>query len=172
MTFEPITSQEQFDAIFTARLARAKQKWEKESGLEDMRAQLEAKDDEIGQIQREHFHEAARRELVSRLKAGGVDSERRIERIMRHVDLDEIEADPDGAPNSIAIDGQLQSIHDDLPELLPEKFQMGAGSGYGSKERVNLDREPPLTADEVEAMSEEEINSNWDRVQGFLAGKR
>jgi hypothetical protein len=56
-----------------------------------------------------------------------------------------------------------------MPELL--KYELGAGSGIGSKKPV-LTQEKPLTREEVEKMSEEEVNSNWRRVQRFLQGER
>src|SRR5918993_5430397 len=98
-TFEPITSQEEFDERIKARLAREREKWEKESGDHDLRAQLEAKDDEIAEIRREHYRADARRAVVDELGAHGVTEEGRIERILRHVDLDEIERAEDGSPH-------------------------------------------------------------------------
>jgi hypothetical protein len=35
-----------------------------------------------------------------------------------------------------------------------------------------LDREKPLTEEDVSNMSESEINSNWERVKAFMAGQR
>jgi hypothetical protein len=56
-----------------------------------------------------------------------------------------------------------------MPELL--SYQLGAGSGIGSEKPV-LTQEKPLTREEVESMSEKEINSNWERVKTFMAGER
>jgi hypothetical protein len=56
-----------------------------------------------------------------------------------------------------------------MPELL--SYQLGSGSGIGSKTPV-LTQEKPLSREEVEKMSEEEVNSNWRRVQRFLQGER
>jgi hypothetical protein len=166
--FEPITTQEEFDARIKARLARERERWEKESGTEDLQARLAAKDEEIAQIQREHFRSDARRAIVDELGAHGVTEEGRIERILRHVDLDAIEPAEDGRPHSLSVRGQLADVSRDMPELL--SYKIGAGSG-GSKTPV-LTQEKPLTREEVEGMSENEINSRWDQVKAFMAGQR
>jgi hypothetical protein len=168
-TFEPITTQEEFDERIKARLAREREKWEKESGTEDLKAGLEAKDEKISQIRREHYRVNARRVAVDELAAHGVTEGGRQERILRHVDLDAIEPTDDGNPRLGSVRRQLASVSRDMPELL--KYQLGAGSGIGSKTPV-LTQEKPLSRDEVEGMSEKEINSNWERVKAFMAGER
>jgi hypothetical protein len=167
--FEPITSQAEFDARIKARLAREKEKWQKESGTEDLKAQLAAKDEEISQIRREHYRADARRAVVDELAAHGVTEEGRIERILRHVDLGEVEPAEDGSPYFGSVRRQLAGVSRDMPELL--SYQLGAGSGIGSKKPV-LTRGKPLTREDVEGMSESEINSRWDQVKRFMAGER
>jgi hypothetical protein len=168
-TFEPITTQEEFDERIKARLAREREKWEKESSTEDLKAELEARDEEILQIRREHYRDNARRAAVDELAAHGVTEEGRIERILRHVDLDAIEPTDDGNPRLGSVRHQLADVSRDMPELL--SYQLGSGSGIGSKKPV-LQREAPLTREEVEAMSESEINSRWDQIKAFMAGER
>jgi hypothetical protein len=168
-TFEPITTQAEFDTRIKARLQREREKWEKGSEVEELRAQLQARDEEISQIQREHFRADARRAVVDELAASGVSGDGRIERILRHVDLDEIEPAEDGSPHFGSVRGQLADVSRDMPELL--SYQLGAGSGIGSKRPV-LTGEKPLSREEVESMSEKEINSNWERVKAFMAGER
>jgi hypothetical protein len=167
--FKPITTQEEFDERIKARLAREREKWEKESDTEDLRAQLESKEEEISQIRREHYRDDARRAVVDELGAHGVIEEGRVERVLRHVDLDEVEPAEDGRPHFGSVRRQLADISRDMPELLD--YKLGAGSGIGSKKPA-LTQEKPLTRDEVEQMSEQEINSNWDRVKRFMAGER
>jgi hypothetical protein len=168
-TFEPITTQEEFNERIKARLAREREKWAKESDTADLKAQLEAKDEEISQIRREHYRADARRAVVDDLAAHGVTEEGRIERILRHVDLDAIEPAEDGSPYLGSVRRQLADVAKDMPELLD--YQLGAGSGIGSKKPV-LTQEKLLTREEVENMSEQEINSNWQRVKAFMAGER
>jgi hypothetical protein len=167
--FEPITTQEEFDERIKARLAREREKWEKESGSADLKAQLQSKDEEIAQIRREHYRAEARRAIVDELGAHGVTEEGRIERILRHVDLGEIEPNEDGNPYFGSVRRQLADVSRDMPELLT--YQLGAGSGHSSKRPVPT-QEKPLNREEVEGMSEKEINSNWERVKAFMAGER
>jgi hypothetical protein len=167
-SFEPITSQAEFDERIKARLAREREKWEKETSTDDLQAQIQAKVEQIAEIRREHYRADARRAIVDELGAHGVTEERRIERILRHVDLDAIEPTDDGKPYFGSVRGQLADVSRDMPELL--SYKIGAGSG-GSKTPV-LTGEKPLTREEVEKMSEEEVNSNWRRVQRFLQGER
>jgi len=167
--FEPITSQQEFDERIKARLARERERWEKESDTADLKVQLEAKDEEISYIKQEHYRADVRRAVVDELAAHGYSEPGRIERILRHVDLDAIEPGEDGSPYFGSVRGQLHSVSRDVPELLD--YQLGAGSGIGSKKPV-LTQEKPLTREEVENMSESDINSNWNRVKAWMAGKR
>jgi hypothetical protein len=168
-TFEPITTQEEFDERIKARLAREREKWEKESGTEDLKAELEARDEEILQIRREQYRDNARRAAVDELAAHGVSGDGRIERILRHVDLDAIEPAEDGSPHFGDVRSQLADVSRDMPELL--SYQLGTGSGVGSKKPV-LTQEKSLSREEVENMNPDEVNSNWDRVRKFLGGER
>ena len=166
--FTPITTQEAFDEAIKGRLAREREKWEKQAGVADLRAHLEAKDKELADVRRDHHRENARRVLVDELAKAGVTDEGRIERVMKHVDLDAIEAGEDGQPAPRAVQVQLAAVNRDMPELLT--YRVGAGS-RGSKRPV-LDAEKPLSRDELEKMSPEEVNGAWPRVQRFLAGER
>ena len=161
--------QAKIDEIVKQRVARERERLEKESGVEDLKAELAAKDEEISQIRREHYRAEARRAIVDELGAHGVTEEGRIERILRHVDLGEIEPSEDGNPYFGSVRRQLASVSKDMPELL--KYELGTGSGIGSKKPV-LSQEKPLTREELESMSESEINSRWDQIKGFMQGQR
>lgn len=155
--FEPITTQEEFDQRIKARLAREREKWEKESGTTDLKAELEA-------IKRERRQERVELAVRAELASRGVTDEGRITRTMKLVDLEAIE---DGEDLQPAVISQIDSVASDLPELVRPR---GAGSGGSSK--PVLTPEKPLTRDELEGMSEQEINSRWDQVRAFLAGER
>jgi hypothetical protein len=161
--------QAKIDEIVKQRVARERERFEKENGTEDLKAQLAAKDEEISQIRREHYRANVRRAVVDDLAAHGVTEEGRIERILRHVDLDAIEPAEDGSPYFGSVRGQLADVSRDMPELL--SYQLGAGSGTGSTKPV-LQREAPLSREEIESMSESEINSRWDQIKAFMAGQR
>jgi hypothetical protein len=166
-TFEVIRTQAEFDERIKSRLAREKEKWEKGTDTADLRARLEAKDEEIAGLKKGHYLDATRRVFAAELDDRGVVDEGRRERVMRHVNLDEVEATADGQPSREHVLRQLDAVSRDLPELLRPR---GAGS-RGSQKPV-LDAEKPLSRDELEKMSPEEVNGAWDRVQRFLAGER
>jgi hypothetical protein len=64
---------------------------------------------------------------------------------------------------------QLERLSKDVPEL----FTMPRGAGSrGSLTPVLKPEDEPLTREQVEKMSEQEINSNWQRVKAFMAGER
>src|SRR5829696_153182 len=90
--------QAKVDEIVKQRVARERERLEKESGVEDLKAQFAEKDEEIAQIRREHYRANARRAVVDELVASGVTDEVRIERVMKHVDLDALEPGEDGRP--------------------------------------------------------------------------
>ena len=154
-TFEHITTQEEFDERIKARLAREREKWAKESDTEDLKTRLEAKEAEIATLQKTHSleWELAKRGLDTPLTAA------KVETIKSLIDLDS-ETDPAE---------QLDSLSKRVPELF--QVPQGTGSGYFSKQPV-LDREKPLTEEDVSGMSESEINSNWGRIKAFMAGER
>lgn len=161
--------QAKIDEIVQHRVARERERFEKENGTEGLRQQLAQKDEEIAEIRQEHYRADARRAVVDELAAHGVTEEGRIERILRHVDLDAIDPDEDGRPYFGSVRGQLADISRDMPELL--SYQLGSGSGIGSKKPV-LTQEKPLTREEVESMSESEINSRWEQIKAFMGGQR
>jgi len=161
MTFEPITTQEEFDERIKARLAREREKWEKESNTEELQQQLQAKDEEIAEIRRKRFLEDAKRDVRAELARRGVTDQGRQDRVMKLLDFSE------ASDSSFAL-AQIDQVAKDIPELVRPR---GAGSG-GSSKPVLQPQQKPLTREEVEGMSEQEINSNWNRVKAFLAGER
>ncbi len=166
--FTPITTQEEFDERIKARLAREREKWEKGSDAGDLKAELQAKDDEITKLGREHHLGNVRRALRNELLARGVTEEGRIERVMQLVDLEAVEVRPGSEIGREDVLAQIDGVAADLPELVRPR---GAGS-RGSHKPVGGVAEKPLTREEVEKMGPEEINSRWDTVKAFLAGER
>jgi hypothetical protein len=153
-TFEPITSQQEFDERIKARLVREREKWEKESsgGAEDLQAQLAQKDKELARAQAKH-------DVDLELTRRGLDASGKSERIKKLLDYDA----------ETPVTDQLQQLSRDVPELF--SLPRGAGS-RGSSKPVLQPQEKPLSREDVEGMSEQEINSNWDRVKAFMAGER
>jgi hypothetical protein len=160
MSEEKPFSQEEVNQIVEERIARAREKWAKESGADDLKTELQAKDEEMASLKREHFQRNAERDVRDELAKLGVTDPGRVERAMRFIDFSE------ASDSSFAV-AQVQSLVRDVPELFPNR---GAGSG-GSKTPV-LSQEKPLSREEVAAMSPEQVNSNWSRVSRFLQGER
>jgi hypothetical protein len=170
MTFEPITTQEEFDERIKARLAREREKWEKESGTEELKAQLQAKDEVISDLKREHHLENTRRAIHEELASRGVTEESRVERVLKLVDLGAVEIRPGGEPDRGHVLAQIDGVASDIPELVRPR---GAGSG-GSKRPVLDPPEKPLTREEIESMPpEEQMKPGMrERIDRFLAGER
>jgi hypothetical protein len=162
--------QAKVDEIVKSRVARERERWEKQTGVEHLKQQLEAKDEEISAIKREHYLDEQRRAVVGELASKGVTDEGRIGRILKHVDLGAIEPDENGQPNRLGVQEQLAAVGKDMPELLT--YRVGAGSG-GSRQPV-LEQEKPLTREQIEAMSPEEQNRPGmkERIDRFLRGER
>jgi predicted nuclease with TOPRIM domain len=152
--FTPIETQEQLDAIVSKRVKEEKELREE---VENLKAQIEAKDAEIATLQKTYSLE---RELDKR----GLDHplmQAKLETIKRLVDL-ESEEDP------------AEQIHS-LSKQVPELFQVpqGAGSGYFSKTPV-LEREKELTEEDIAKMSPEEMARPgvMERIDRFMRGER
>src|SRR5215211_4699238 len=113
--FEPITTQEQFDEKIKARLARERERWQKESEssaeTENLKAELAAKDEEIAQIRRERFLEDAQRDVRAELARRGVTDQGRQERVMKLLDFSE-------ASDSSFVLSQIDQVAKDIPELV------------------------------------------------------
>jgi hypothetical protein len=156
--FKVIETQEQLDAIIAKRLKDHKDQIQE---VENLKAQLEAKDAEIATLQKTHSLE---RELDKR----GLDQpvmQGKLETIKKLVDLDS-ETDPAE---------QLESLSKQVPEL----FQVPQGAGSGrlaprSTLTPVLDREQPLTEEDIQKMSPEEMAKPgiMERIDKFMAGQR
>ncbi len=163
MTEEQKTfTQEEVDEIVKQRLAREREKLTKET-----EEQLQAKEDELKQVLAEQKKQDAERAVRQHLASIGIAEEGRQNRIMRHVDLEEVSEE-----NPSTVSGALVSVRNDLPELFGDSRLGGSGSG-GSEKRV-LKEEPPLTREEIENMPLEEQRKPGmkERIDKFLAGQR
>ncbi len=163
--FQEITTQEQLDQIIDSRLARAKEKWEKESVPKEhaealseesshLAVELEAKEREIRHLKAEHILET---DLRARGLSGGIGDEK-VRRIKSLINLDE-----DAAL-------QLEALSKDVPELF--EVPVGAGSGGSSKPIIRKDE--ALTREQIEGLSPEEMAKPgvMARVDAFMKGER
>ena len=160
MPFEPIESQEQLDAIIAKRVKEQKALAEE---VENLKAQLESKDEEIADIKREHFLEDAQRDVRAELAKRGVTDAGRQERIMKLIDFSE------ASDTSFAV-AQVDDVAKDIPELVRPR---GAGS-RGSSKPVLGRTEPPLTEEDIAKMTPEEMAKPgiMERIDRFMAGQR
>lgn len=156
-----INDQDEFDGIVKNRIAREREKWEKDSGISDAQERAtKAEKDAYGRV--------LRRDARDVLKGMGVP-ENRHERIIGNATLPDKPGE-DGEPDKPAIASAFKDLHKEVPELFGEGARVeetaldtgGAGS----------DQDGPLTREQVENMSPQQVNSMWDRVSAFMAGER
>jgi hypothetical protein len=149
--FQPIESQAQLDAIISKRVRDEKALSEE---VDNLKAQLEARDKELRTLARTH---AVEWELARR----GISDEARMNHIRASVDL-ESETEP---TEQIAA----------LATAVPMLFQVpkGAGSG-GSSKPVLEPQETPLTEEDISKMDPQEMTRPgvMERVDRFMRGER
>jgi hypothetical protein len=153
-TFEPITTQEEFDARLGKRLAAEREKWEKGSEVADLREQLAAKEREAT---------AARAEgaLAMEMEKRGLTRHGKDKIIRRLVDLD----------SETPVSEQIAELSREAPDLF--RMPRGSGSG-GSTKPIKPPGEEPLTEEDVAKMSAEEMAKPgmMERIDRFMKGER
>jgi hypothetical protein len=163
--FQPITSQEEFDERLKGRLARERERWEKESvpkeRAEELTEQsshlgreLEAKESEIRRLKAGHMVEMDLRERGLSGPVGGAKAQR----IKSLINFDE-----DAAL-------QLEALSKDVPEL----FEVPKGAGSGGSSRPVIAKDEALTREQIEELSPEEMAkpSVMAKIDAFMKGER
>ena len=167
-----LNSQEEFDALISGRLARAKQQWESEGGISEARKQAEEAEARAEAAEARARERISSRDARALLSEMGVADRGRQDRILRLADLDNVTYDEAGEPNAKDLRDALKLVHRDVPEVFGEgvtvvDFPADAGEGHLAGP------DAPITSEEQLAkMGPDEINSNWDRVAAFLRGER
>lgn len=183
--FEEIRTQEEFDARLGKRLAAERDKWERESGVEEVRtsmqaeldqlnAALEDKDRELADTHKQHRLGELERYTKNLLAERGVDDEGRQKRVFKLLDLEGADTTDKYTTPEKAVEWQLAQIANDIPELLaPKQFSIGSGSGIGSRKPV-LTHEPALTEEQLAKMSPDEMAQEgvMRRIDKFMRGER
>lgn len=164
-----INSQEEFDRQIEDRLKRARNQWERESGISEALRERDEARTATTQAESDAFDRLLRRDARDALVGMNVKDPKRQQLIMKLADLSSVEAGPDGEPNKKAITDALKALHKDTPEVFGEGATVADAAPDGD---AGGDENAPLTEASVAAMSPEEVNSNWDRVKAFLAGER
>ncbi len=169
--FQEITTQEEFDERIKARLARERERWEKESvpreRAEELTEQsshlgreLEAKEREIRRLKAEHTLEM---DLRARGLSGGIGDEkvRRIKSLINFDTDDDVVVD---------VSLQLEALSKDVPEL----FEVPRGAGSGGSSKPVLAKDEALTREQIEELSPEDMAkpSVMARVDKFMKGER
>jgi len=151
----PVTynSQEEFDQAISSRINRERDKVKKESGSSE---ELESAQSRVAELETE----IQRRDARAVLESMNVIDRGRQDRIMRLVEL---EGDQGKMREA------FKGLYDEMPEVFPEG---AAVKDKGLDTSGSDDSSDPLTQEQVEKMSPEQINSNWDRVKAFLGGER
>ncbi len=159
--------QAKVDEIVKSRVARERERWEKESGVEELRQQLASKDEEIAEIRGSHWRETTERLIRETLSKKGIVEEGRQNRVMRLLDWDAL-AEREGNEYH-ALRGQLEALSKDVPELVdPQQFRQIRGRS----DKPVLAPEKPITREELESMGPDEVNRRWPSVREFLSGQR
>jgi hypothetical protein len=169
----PLTleSQEEFDELVKGRLDRARQTWEAEGGIAQARDEAREASSRAEAAEARARHKLAVRDARGILKDMGVDERARQERILRLADLDKVGYDDEGEPNEKDLRRSIKAVHADLPEVFGEDVSVLEGAADASQGSAPSATE--ITSEEqIEAMSSEQINSNWDRISAFLRGER
>jgi hypothetical protein len=169
--FEPIHSQEEFDERLKGRLARERERWEKESVPKEradalseesshLGRELEAKERELRRLKAEHILEM---DLRARGLSGPVGGPK-AQRIKSLVNLD-VE---DGEVEDLAL--QLEALSKDVPEL----FEVPRGAGSGGSSKPVLAKDEALTREQIEELSPEEMAkpSVMAKIDAFMKGER
>ncbi len=169
----PITieNQEQFDELMEGRLQRARQQWERESGLADAERQRDEARNRATKAERDAHARIVRREARDVLAGMGVKDRKRQDLVMKLADLAGVEADKDGEPNRKQIADAFKALHADTPDVFGPDAQVTDSAPDGGGPGGGTDAEP-LSLEKIQRMSPDEINSVWDRVSAFLSGER
>lgn len=156
-----IQDQDQFDGLVKNRIAREREKWEKESGIADAH-------ERANKAETDAYRRVLRRDARDVLRGMGVPDNRH-ERIIGNATLPD-QPGEDGEPDKAAITSAFKDLHGEVPELFGEgaRVENTALDTGGSGDQGD----GPLTREQVENMSPQEINSMWDRVSAFIGGER
>ena len=160
-----IESQEQFDGLVKDRLTRGRERWEKETNIDEYRERAE-------QAEARAFGRLVDRDAREVLKSMNVAEERH-GRILK---LSELPATPgeDGEPDRRAIIESFKGLHVAMPEVFGENATVKETALDTSTGDTDSGTDAPLTRQRIETMSADEINepTTWERVQRFMAGER
>ncbi len=147
-------SQEEFDQAISGRINRERDKIKKESGGNE---ELESAQSRVSELE----GEIQRRDAKAVLSEMAVDPARH-DKILKLADIPE-----DGGAKVMR--QAFKDLHGEMPEVFGENAQV---RDKGVDTSGSDDSTGPLTREQVDQMSPQQINSNWDRVKAFVSGER
>jgi hypothetical protein len=158
-----IEDQDQFDDLVKNRLTREREKWEKETNIDEYRQRAESAESAA-------FSRVQARDARQVLTSMNVPKERH-GRILKLADMPTAPGE-DGEPDRKAMVESFKSLHGDMPEVFGaeatvEDTALDTSTG-------DQDTDAPLTRERIERMDADQINepTTWERVQRFMAGER
>lgn len=160
----PIENQDQFNEAIKDRLTREREKWEKETNIDEYKSRAEqAESNAFGRVQS--------RDARQILTGMNVPKERH-GRILKLAELP-TKAGEDGEPDRKAIVEAFKGLHGDMPEVFGEGATV-AETALDTSGGGGDDKDAPLTRERIENMEPEQINEPgmWERVQKFMSGER
>lgn len=168
-----IKNQQELDDLFKDRLKRARQTWEADAGISEYRQQAQEAERRAQEAEANAYGRLVQRDARSVLAGYGVTDRGRQDLILRLVDLNSV-PETDGDPDQSIIQRKLKDLHKATPEVFGpdatvEERGLDTSTRDGGQQGGTGE---PISRERLEAMSPEQINSNWDRVKAFLAGER
>ncbi len=159
----PIETQEQFDDLVKNRLVRERERWEKETNVDEYRQRAESAESAA-------FSRVQSRDAKALLHGMNVPKERH-GRILKLADMPTAPG-ADGEPDRKALVEAFKALHGDMPEVFGSEATVAETALDTST--GDRDTDAPLTRERIERMDAGEINepSTWERVQRFMAGER
>ncbi len=167
-----INSQEEFDQHISTRLQRARTQWERESGLADTQRERDEARQAASRAERDGLDRLVRRDARDVLAGMNVSDPKRQALILKLADLSGVQAGEDGEPNRKALTDAIKALHAETPDVFGTEAQVQDAAPDGGAAAGSSGTDAPLTREQIDRMSPQEINGAWDRISAFLSGER
>lgn len=166
-----INTQEEFDQHISGRLQRARTQWERESGLADTQRERDEARQRATRAERDALDRLMKRDARDVLAGMNVSDPKRQALILKLADLTGVQAGEDGEPNRKAITDAIKALHAETPDVFGTEAQVQDAAPDGGA-AGSSGADAPLTREQIDKMSPQEINGAWDRISAFLSGER
>ncbi len=167
-----INSQEDFDQQISTRLQRARTQWERETGLADTQRERDEARQHATRAERDGLDRLVKRDARDVLAGMNVKDPKVQGTVMRLADFSGVQAGDDGEPNRKAITDAIKAVHHDTPAIFGDEAWVQDAAPDGDAAAGSSGTDAPLTREQIDRMSPQEINGAWDRISAFLSGER